>query len=172
MGETQPIQYLYMFNNILSWTTTILITFFVRKNLQQIDSKKYGINSNLALLNLIPYLTIVTLPYLLKSFESKSTREGNKIEFGFKYSLANLFLLTVAYLMAHMPLYLVQKSMQGMIENGGKTTSSNLDLAGTLLSTPIYGSIMCFITIAYAGICILIYKEQRNSIKSIQQQLS
>jgi hypothetical protein len=172
MGETQPIQYLYMFNNILSWTTTILITIFVRKNLQEIDSKKYGVNSNLCLLNLVPYLNIITLPYLLKTFESKSIIEDKKIEFGFKYSLANLFLLIVAALMAYIPSYLLQKSMQEMIENNGKTTSSNLDLAGTLLSNPIYGSIMCFITIAYSGICILIYKEQRNSIKSTQQQLS
>ena len=172
MGEVQPIQYLYMFNNILSWATTILITIFVRKNLQEIDSAKYGVNSNLSLLNLIPYLNIVTLPYLLKSFESKSAIEGKKIEFGFKYSLTNLILLTVAALMAYIPSYLLQKSMQEMMENGGKTTSSNLDLAGTLLSNPIYGSIMCFIAISYAGSCILIYKEQRNSIKLTQQQLS
>jgi hypothetical protein len=33
-------------------------------------------------------------------------------------------------------------------------------------------SIMCFIAIAYAGTCILIYKEQRKIIKSTQQQLS
>jgi|LauGreSBDMM110SN_4_FD.fasta_scaffold84730_2 hypothetical protein len=172
MGELQPIQYLYMFNNILNWTTTILITIFVRKNLQEIDSKKYGVNHNLALLNLIPYLNIVTLPYLLKTFESKSTIEGNKIEFGFKYSLVNLFLLTIATLMVYLLSYLMQKSVQEMIENAGKTTTSNLDLASTLVSNPIYGSIMCFITIAYSGICILIYKEQRNSIKLTQQQLS
>ena len=172
MGEIQPIQYLYMFNNILSWATTILITIFVRKNLQEIDSTKYGVNSNLSLLNLIPYLNIVTLPYLLKSFENKSAIEGKKIEFGFKYSLTNLILLTVGALMAYIPSYLLQKSMQEMIENVGKTTSSNLDLASTLLSNPIYGSIMCFITISYTGSCFLIYKEQRDSIKSTQQQLS
>ena len=172
MGETQPIQYLYMFNNILSWTTTILITFFVRKNLQAIDSVKYGVNFNLSLLNLIPYLNIVTLPYLLKSFESKSAIEGKKIEFGFKYSLANLFLLIVAALMSYIPTYLLKKSMQEMIANGGKTTTSNLDLAGTLLTNPIYGLIMCFITLCYGIVCILIYKEQKNSIKLIQQQLS
>jgi hypothetical protein len=172
MGELQPIQYLYMFNNILSWTTTILITIFVRKNLQEIDSKKYGVNHNLTLLNLIPYLNIVTLPYLLRTFESKSIIDGKKIEFGFKYSLINLFLLTIATLMVYLLSYLMQKSMQEMIDNAGKTTTSNLDLASTLVSNPIYGSIMCFITIAYAGICILIYKEQRNSVKLTQLQLS
>jgi hypothetical protein len=171
MGETQPIQYLYMFNAILSWTTTILITFFVRKNFQEIDSAKYGLNSNLVLLNVIPYLTMFTLPYLLNRLENKLTIEGKKIEFGFKYSLANLFLLTVAAMMAYIPEYLLQKSMQEIVENG-KTTTSNLDLSVTLLSNPIYGSIMCFITIAYSGLCILIYKEQRNSIKSTQQPLS
>jgi len=169
MGEFTLQHYIYGFNNLLSWTTTILITVFVRKNLQAIGSAKYGINPNLVLLNLIPYLNIVTLPYLLKSFESNTTKEGDKIEFGFKYSIANLFLLTVAALMAYIPSYLLQKSMQEMVENNGNTTTQNLDLGGALLSNPIYGLIMCFITIAYSGICILIFKEQRNSIKSTPQ---
>lgn len=167
--EIQPIQYLYMFNNILSWTTTILITIFVRKNFQVIGSAKYGINHNLVLLNLIPFLNIVTLPLMLKIFENNTSKEREKIEFGFKYSIANLLLLTVGSLMAYMPAFLLQQSMQEIVGNNSNITIQNLNLVGALLSNPIYGLILCFITIAYSVMCVLIYKEQKNSIKTTPQ---
>jgi ankyrin repeat protein len=106
---------------------------------------------------------------MLKIFESNTSKKGQKIEFGFKYSIANLLLLTVAALMSYMPAYLMQQPMQEIVGNNSNTTIQNLNLVGALLSNPIYGLITCFIIIAYSVICILIYKEQKNSIKSTPQ---
>ena len=172
MGELQPIHYFYMVNNMLNWAIAILASICVRYNLKSLGSARYGVNANLALLHAVPFLNVLVFPYLLRRFESKWAENAEKIEFGFRFSLANSILLIVAALLSNMPSYLLKTSMQEMVENAGKTTSASLDLAGALLSNPIYLATLSLITVACGGISILIVREQRGSINSIQQQNS